>query len=76
MTTADGDSSICPLLSTIPNIEESLVRDEQTNELYLPLTSAVILKRKQKILFLSVDFKNNLTKDNLVDLEAYVSAFA
>ena len=40
-----------PLLSTTtPLIEEGLVRDEQTNELYIRLTSRVLLKRKEEIL--------------------------
>ena len=52
------------------------MRDEQTNEVYLPLNSTVVLKRKQEMLFVPLDFENNLTKDALVDLAAFVSAIA
>ena len=38
------------------------------------MTSRVILKRKKEKLFVALDFKNNLTKDTLVDSRAYVSA--
>ena len=53
-----------------------MVRDEQTNEIYLPLTSTVILKRKQEMLYVPLDFENNLTVDALVDSRAFVSAIA
>ena len=66
MTTHDGDSSNWPLNSTTPHIEEKLVRDGQTNELYLPLTSTVVVKRKQEMLYVPLDFDNDLTKDALV----------
>ena len=57
-----------PLLTTAtPLIEEGLVRDEQTNEIYLPLTSTVVLKRKQEMLDVPLYFENNLTVDPLVD---------
>ena len=52
------------------------MRDEQTNEVYLPLTSIVVLKRKQEILYVPLDFENNLTVDALVDSGAFVSAIA
>ena len=66
-----------PLLTTAtPLIEEGLVRDEQTNELYLPLTSTVVLKRKQEMLYVPLDFENNHTVDALVDSGAFVSAIA
>ena len=52
------------------------MRDEQTNGVYLPLTSTVVLKRKQEKLYVPVDFDNNLTVDALVDSKAYVSAIA
>ena len=44
-TTLTGDTTIPPLTATTPLIEEGSVRDEQTNEVYLPSTSSVILKR-------------------------------
>ena len=65
-----------PLNTATPLIEEGLVRDEQTNELYLPLTSTVVLKRKQEMLYVPLDFENNHTVDALVDSRAFVSAIA
>ena len=52
------------------------MRDEQTNELYLPLTSTVVLKRKQEMLYVPLDSENNHTVDALVDSKAFVSAIA
>ena len=52
------------------------MRDDQTNELYLPLTSTVVLKRKQEMLYVPLDFENNHTVDALVDSGAFVSAIA
>ena len=52
------------------------MRDEQTNEVYLPLTSTVVQKRKQEMLYVPPDFENNLTVDALVDSRAFVSAIA
>ena len=76
VTTPDGDTTTSPLTTATPLIEEGLVRDEQTNEIYLPLTSTVILKRKQEMLYVHLDFENNLTVDALVDSRAFVSAIA
>ena len=53
-----------------------MVRDEQTNEVYLPLTSTVVLKRKQEMIYVLLNFENNLTGDALVDSGAIVSAVA
>ena len=75
-TTITGDTTIPPLTTTTPLIEGELVRDEQTNEVYLPLTSTVVLKRKQEMLYLALDFDNNLPVDVLVDSGAFVSAIA
>ena len=75
-TTPTGDTSILPLMITTPLSEERLVRDEQANELYLPLTSLVVLERKQEWLYLPLGFENNLTIYALVDSGAYLSAFA
>ena len=52
------------------------MRDEQTNEVYLALTSKIVLERKQEMLHLPLDFDNNLTVDALVDTGAFVSAIA
>ena len=76
MTTLTGDTTIAPLTITRPLIEEGQVRKEKTNEFYLPLTSTVVLKRKQEMLYVPLDFKNNLTVDALVDSRAHVSAIA
>ena len=75
-TTPDKEMTTPPLTTAIPLIEEGLVRDEQTDELYLPLTSTVVLKRKQEMLYVPPDFENNHTVDALVDSGAFVSAIA
>ena len=73
-TTPNGLTTTLALTTATPLIEERLVRDEQTNELYLPLTSTVVLKRKQEMLYVLLDFEKNLTVDALVDSGAFVSA--
>ena len=75
-TTPNKEMATPPLTTATPLIEEGLVRDEQTNELYLPLTSAVVPKRKQKMVYVPLDFENNHTVDTLVDSGAFVSAIA
>ena len=75
-TTLTGDTITSPLTTATPLVEEGLVRDEQTNELYLPLTSTLVLKRKQEMLYVPLDFENNLTVDALVDSRAFASAIA
>ena len=75
-TTPNKETTTLPLNTATPLIEEGLVRDEQTNELYLPLTSTVVLKRKQEMLYVPLDFENNHTVDALVDSGAFVSAIA
>ena len=74
-TTLNGNTTP-PLTTATPLIEERLVRDEQTNEVYLPLTSTVVLKRKQEMLYVPLDFEKLLMVDALVDSEAFVSAIA
>ena len=75
-TTPNKELTTLPLNTTTPLIEEALVRDEQTNELYLPITSTVVLKRKQEMLYVPLDFENSHTVDALVDSGAFVSAIA
>ena len=75
-TTPNKEMTTPPLTTATPLIEEGLVRDEQTNELYLPLTSTVVLKRKQEMHYVPLDFENNHTVDALVDSGAFVSAIA
>ena len=69
-----GNTTTPPLTTATPLIEEALVRDEKTNEVYLPLTSMVILKRKQEMLYMPPDFEDNLRIDAWVDSKAFVSA--
>ena len=76
VTTLNGDTTTPPLTTATPLIEEGLVQDEQTNEVYLPFTSTVVLKRKQERLYVPLDFENILRVDALVDSRAYVSATA
>ena len=76
VTTPNGDTRTSPLTTATPLIEEGLVRDEQTNEVYLALTSTVVLKRKQEMLYVPLDFEKNLTVDDLLDSRAFVSAIA
>ena len=76
VTTLNGDTTTPPLTTATPLIEERLVRDEQTNEIHLPLTSTVVLKRKQEMLYVPLDFENNLMIDALVDSGAFFSAIA
>ena len=77
MTTCDsGDSNISPPPITISQIEERLVRDDSTNELYMPLSSTIVLKRKKEMLYVPLDSENSLAIDALVDSGAYVSAIA
>ena len=56
-TTPNEEMTTLPLTTETPLIEEGLVRDEQTNELYIPLTSTVVLKRKQEMLYVPLDFE-------------------
>ena len=72
----EGDDNISPPKITTSQIQEQLVRDENTNELYMPLSSTIVLKRKKEMLYVPLDFENGLTIDALVDSGAYVSAIA
>ena len=49
MTTCDsGDDNISPPAITISQIAGQLLRDDMTNELYMPLSSTIVLKRKKR----------------------------
>ena len=74
LTTLNGDTTIPLLTRKSPHIEEKWVRDELINELYLPITSTLVLKGKQEIQYVPLDSENNLIIDALVDSRAYVSA--
>ena len=75
-TYGKGDDNISPPEITTSKIQEQLVRDENTTELYMPLSSTIVLKRKKEMLYVPLDFENGLTIDALVDSGAYVSAIA
>ena len=72
----NGDDNISPPEITTWQMQEQLVRDDITNELYMPLSSTIVLKRKKEKLYVPLDFENGLTIDALVDSGAYVSAIA
>ena len=76
MTWDSGDDNISPPAITISQIEKRLVRDDSTNELYMPLSSTIVLKRKKEMLYVLLDFENGLTIDAFLDSGAYVSAIA
>ena len=75
-TYGNGDDNISPPKITTSQIEERLVRDDVTNELYMPLSSTIVLKRKKEMLYVPLDCRNGLTIDAHVDSGAYVSAIA
>ena len=76
-TTYDnGVDKISPHEITTSQIEERLVREDITNELYMPISSTIFLKRKKEKLYVPQDFRNGLKIDALVDSGAYVSAIA
>ena len=75
-TYGNGDDNTSSPKITISQIQEQLVSDDITNELYMPLSSTIVLKRKKEILYVHLDFDNGLTIDALVDSGAYVSAIA
>ena len=72
-TTSIGNTTIPPFTTTTPLFEEGLVRDEKTKEVYLPLTSTIVLKRKQELIYVPLDFNDNLTVDDLLDSKTYIS---
>ena len=75
-TYGNGDDNISPPKITTSQFQEQLVRDDITNELYMPLSSTIVLKRKKEMFYVPLDFENGLTIDALVDSGAYVSAIA
>ena len=76
ITCGNGDDTISPPEITTSQIQEQIVRDDITNELFMPLSSTIVLKRKKEMLYVPLDFENGLTKDALVDSGVYVSAIA
>ena len=76
MTKITGNTTIPPLTTKTALIEEGLVRDEQTKEVFLPITSTVVPKRKHEVLYVPLDCGNNLTVSALVASGAFASAIA
>ena len=75
MTTSDsGDDNISPPKITTSQVEEHLVRDDITNELLMPLSSTIVLKRKKEKLYVLLDFENGSKIIALVESGADVSA--
>ena len=72
----NGDDSISLPKITTSQIEDQLVRDDIFNELYIPLSSTIVLKRKKEKLYVPLDFQNGLIIDAPVDSKAFVSAIA
>ena len=66
-TYGNGDDNVSPPEITTSQIQEQLVRDDITNELYMPLSSTIVRKRKKEMLFVPLDLENGLTKDALVN---------
>ena len=60
MTTLKANNDIHSLKITTVHVEEMLVRDEQTNDLYLPLFSTVVLKCRKEMLSVPPEFKIGL----------------
>ena len=75
-TYGNGDDNISPPEITTSQIQEQLVRDDNVNEFYMPLSSTIVLKGKKEMLYVPLYFENGLTIDALVDSGAYVSAIA
>ena len=76
ITYENGDDTISTPEITTLQIQEQLVRDDITNELYMPLSSTIVLKRNKEMLYVPLDFENGLTIDALVVSGAYVSVMA
>ena len=76
ITYGNRDDNISPPEITTSQIQEQLVKDVITNELYMPLSSTIVLKRKKEMLYVPLDFENGLTIDAFVDSGTYVSAIA
>ena len=77
MTTYDnGNDNSSPPEKTSSQFEERFVRDDNTIELYMPLSSTIVLKRKKEMLYVPLNFKHGLILDALVHSGAYVSAVA
>ena len=58
ITYGNGVDTISPPEITVSQIQEQLVRDDMTNEFYMPLSSTIVLKRKKEMLYVPLDFEN------------------
>ena len=77
MTANDnGYDNIFPPEVTTSQFELPIVREDITNELHMPLSSTIVLKRKKEMLYVLLVFGNGLAKDALVESGAYMSAIA
>ena len=54
--------------------EENLSRDENTNEIYVPMFSTKVLKCEKEMLYVPLGFENGAKNDIPVDNGASVSA--
>ena len=75
-TNGNGDDNISPPKITTSQTQEQFVRNDINNELYMPLSSTIVLKRKKEMLYVPLDFEDGLTIDAFVDSGAYVTAIA
>ena len=77
MTANDSrdDSISLPKIIT-SQIKGRLVRDDVTNEFYMPLSSTIVREQKKEMLYVPLDSDNGLTIDTLIDSRAYISAIA
>ena len=70
MTANDnGDDNISPPKLTNLQIEEQFVRDDITNELYMQLSSTIVLKWKKEMLYVPLDIENRSEKTLLLTEE-------
>ena len=75
MTAYDsGDDNVSPPKKISSEVEERILTDDITNELYMQPSPIVVPERKKEMLNVTLDLENGLTIDALVDLGAYVSA--
>ena len=68
MTTGDSwEDNISPPKITTSQIAEQVVRDDITNELYMPLSTTKVLRRQKERINVPPDLENGLTIDAIVD---------
>ena len=73
-TTYDsGNANISSPKKTTSHIQKRLVSNDIANELYMPLSSTNVLKRKKEMLYVPLSFEDGSTIDALVESVAYVT---